>query len=496
MQRHRRHQVGLGQKGGPAACQPGAEGRGGLGAVGMLEAQDQAPAGLVIDESGAGMGEGRGVAQAGPAEQGLGLPGIAGRIGIEGKRRAAAGAQRRSQPGDPPPAGRAQALGPGYGRPAAEAQGRQHRIQRKGARAFQPTGHDRGSRHRPRGERLRCPVVNRAPICGIVERMSEVSQVFDRRAVRRHRERAAAGASAHDFLFREVGERLVERIDEVRRDFPLALELGARDGAVGGLLKGRGGIETLVEADLAPGLLRLLPSAGGNGGRAGLRRVAVAADEEWLPFRRASLDLVLSCLSLHWVNDLPGALIQIRQALKPDGLFLAAMLGGETLSELRQALMEAELEVSGGASPRVSPFADVRDLGQLLQRAGFALPMVDRDEITVTYGTALDLMHDLRGMGETNAVGERLRRFTPRGLLLRAADIYQQRFSAPIAPGDGCRVRATFQVLFLTAWAPGAGQPQALKPGSAAARLAAALGTEEQTAGEKAAPPSGSDRTT
>lgn len=318
--------------------------------------------------------------------------------------------------------------------------------------------------------------------------MSEVSQIFDRRAVRRHRERAAAAAAAYDFLFREVGERLVERLDEVRRSFPLALELGARDGVVGGFLKGRGGVETLVEADLAPALVRMVPRASGNGGRVRPRRLAVAADEEWLPFAPASVDLVLSCLSLHWVNDLPGALLQIRRALKPDGLFLAAMLGGETLSELRQALMEAELELSGGASPRVSPFADVRDLGQLLQRAGYALPVVDRDEITVTYGTALDLMHDLRGMGETNAVGERLRRFTPRRLLLRAADIYQQRFSSPVAPGDGCRVRATFQVLFLTAWAPAASQPRALKPGSAAARLAAALGTDELPAGEKAAP--------
>jgi len=180
-----------------------------------------------------------------------------------------------------------------------------------------------------------------------------------------------------------------------------------------------------------------------------LQGLGVVADEEWLPFASARLDLVLSSLSLHWVNDLPGTLIQIRRALKPDGLFLAAMLGGETLRELRHALLEADLAKEGGASPRVSPFVDVRDAGDLLQRAGFVLPVADSDTLTVTYDDPLRLMRDLRGMGETNATHERRDRFSRRATFSRAADIYRQTFAA----ADG-RVPATFQVIYLTGWTP------------------------------------------
>jgi SAM-dependent methyltransferase len=302
---------------------------------------------------------------------------------------------------------------------------------------------------------------------------SGVMNVFDRHAVRRHRARAAHAPAGHDFLWREVAERLVDRLADTTRRFPTALDLGCHDGTLGRVLgaNGPGGIERLFACDLAPEMVRQAEHLG------------VAADEEALPFAPASFDLILSNLSLHWVNDLPGALIQARMALKPDGLFLASLLGGETLRELRASFLEAEAEIEGGASPRVSPFADVSDGGGLLQRAGFALPVVDRDEISVTYPNALALMRDLRAMGESNAVHARRRGFSRRATLLRAAELYHERFAAP----DG-RVPATFQAIYLTGWAPHEAQPRALRPGSASARLADALGAVERPAGDKATP--------
>jgi SAM-dependent methyltransferase len=207
----------------------------------------------------------------------------------------------------------------------------------------------------------------------------------------------------------------------------------------------------------------------------------VVADEEALPFRDAAFDLVVSALALQFVNDLPGVLVQIRRALKPDGLFLAALLGGETLTELRQSFAAAESDIEGGASPRVAPFADLRDLGALLQRAGFALSVADADRITVRYDSAFALMHDLRRMGATNAIIDRRRTPLKRATLMRAAEIYAQRFS-----DDDRRVRATFEVLWLSGWAPHPSQQQSLKPGTAKARLADALGTREISTGEKA----------
>jgi NADH dehydrogenase [ubiquinone] 1 alpha subcomplex assembly factor 5 len=267
--------------------------------------------------------------------------------------------------------------------------------------------------------------------------MSDDIAPFDRRALRRHRDRAAPGLGAHDFLFADVAERLADRLDDIRRRFPLALDLGSHDGVLARTLNGRGGIERLVQTDLSPAMAL----------RAARYGPAIAADEERLPFRPVSFDAVLSCLSLHWVNDLPGALIQARRALKPDGLFLAAMLGGGTLRELRAALLEAEVGASGGASPRISPFAELSDAAALLQRAGFAMPVADSDTLTVTYETPYALLQDLRGMGEANALAARPRRFTRRGVLAGLAERY-----APEA-GDG-RIAATFQILFLTAWAP------------------------------------------
>jgi SAM-dependent methyltransferase len=293
--------------------------------------------------------------------------------------------------------------------------------------------------------------------------------------VRAHRARAAGAASPA--LFREVAERLGERLEAVRRAFPRALDLGSHAGALARALAGRVGSEVFVHADLAPGFAAAARAAGGG--------AAVVADEEFLPFAPASFDLVASNLGLHWVNDLPGALIQIGRILRPDGLFLAAMLGGRTLAELRETLLAAELEGEGGAGPRVSPFADVQDAGALLLRAGFALPVVDRDTITVAYANALALMRDLRAMGETNAVARRRRGFSRRATLLRAAALYQERF----AGADG-RVRATFDVIYLTGWKPDASQPQPLRPGSATTRLADALKATERDAGDKTPFPS------
>lgn len=300
--------------------------------------------------------------------------------------------------------------------------------------------------------------------------MTDGMDVFDRSLVRLHRDRAVANWSAHDFLFREVAERLAERLDDIRRRFPTALDLGRRGDGLVQALGARAGIETLVHTDLSPAT----PWRGGG--------PTVAADEEALPFRDGTFDLVLSSLALHWVNDLPGALAQIRRALKPDGLFLAALFGSGTLAELRETLMEAELAEEGGASPRVSPFADVPDMGGLLQRAGFALPVVDVDTIRVTFPDTVALMKDLRGMGETNAVKAR-RGFMRRATLGRAAETYRSRY------GDhNGRITATFRVIFVTAWAPAASQPKPLRPGSAAARLADALGTDEVGTGVGTAP--------
>lgn len=304
--------------------------------------------------------------------------------------------------------------------------------------------------------------------------MSEVMNVFDRRLLRRRRDRAAAGLAQHESLFRDIAERVADRLDDVKRNFPRALDLGCHTGTVSRLLGGRGKIEWLVQCDLSPAMAA---AAATNG------RPAVAADEEWLPFAPSSLDLVLSVLSLHWVNDLPGALIQVAKVLKPDGLFLGAMLGGQTLQELRTALMQAELAEEQGASPRVSPFADLRDIGALLQRAGFALPVVDRDIVTLTYPGALELMAELRAMGESNATQARRRSPTRRATLLRAAEIYQEMFGTGQAG-----LPATFEIVYLTAWAPHACQPKALMPGSAGQRLADILGSEEIPAGDKARP--------
>jgi NADH dehydrogenase [ubiquinone] 1 alpha subcomplex assembly factor 5 len=295
---------------------------------------------------------------------------------------------------------------------------------------------------------------------------SDRASVFDRAALRRQRDRTAAHIDAYDFLIREVAGRLLERLCDVRRAFPLALALGCHTGQLGRALRDRTPIGRLVQTDLSPAMARR------SGG------LCLVADEEALPFGAETFDLMLSCFSLHWVNDLPGTLAQVRHALKPDGLFLAAMPGGTTLYELREALMRAELELDGGAGLRVSPFVDVRDAGSLLQRAGLAMPLVDVETITVTYDQPLKLIQELRGMGEANVLAERERRPLRRATLMRAAEIYHELF----ADARG-RVPATFQILMLSAWKPAPTQPQPLRRGSGQVNLAKALGVPVETDG-------------
>jgi SAM-dependent methyltransferase len=293
-------------------------------------------------------------------------------------------------------------------------------------------------------------------------------RLFDRELLRVRRQRAAAGGT-EDFLLRRAADDLAARLQAVTRRFALALDVGTPGEALRRALAAGGQVDRVVACE---------PLAHLRDALAGPR---VAADEEALPFADAKFDLVVSALALHWTNDLPGALAQIRRTLKPDGLFLAVLAGGETLTELRQALGEAEAELDGGVSPRVAPFVEVRTLGALVQRAGFALPVTDLDRVVARYSDLGRLFRDLRGMGATNLLVERRRAPLRRRTLARAAEIYTARFADP----DG-RLRATFDLVSISAWAPDASQQQPLPPGSAKMRLADALGTQEKSAGEKA----------
>jgi SAM-dependent methyltransferase len=298
--------------------------------------------------------------------------------------------------------------------------------------------------------------------------VSSQAPIFDHRLLRVRRMRAAALGSS-TFLLERVAEDLSDRLAAVLRRFERALDLGTPTDALRRVLAASGKVGTIIAAE-APGA--------GAPDCAGL---TIVADEEALPLRDASLDLVVSALALQFVNDLPGTLIQIRRALAPDGLLLAALAGGDTLTELRQSFAAAEAEIEGGISPRVVPFADVRDMGALLQRAGFALPVTDVDRVTARYPSPVALLHDLRRMGAANPLIERSRRPLKRATLTRMVEVYRERFS----DRDG-RVRATFEIVWLSGWAPHASQQKPLAPGSARQRLADALGTRELPAGEKA----------
>ncbi len=299
-----------------------------------------------------------------------------------------------------------------------------------------------------------------------------MQDIFDTRLLRARRARAAAAALGHDFLLRHAIEEIAFRLNGIRRDFAVAADIGAQGGALARALAAVPSVGMIVSCDTVPEMLAQAPMP------------RVLADAAMLPFAHESLDLIVSAFTLHLVNDLPGALVQMRRALRPDGLLLACVLGGDTLHELRASLMQAELEMTGGASPRVAPMADVRDYGALLQRAGFALPVVDADRLVVTYADIFALMRDLRGMGATNMLAERARRPVGRRFFARAGDIYRERF-----PAAGGRIAATYEIITLTGWAPHESQQKPLAPGSAAARLADALGVPEHAAGDKAAFP-------
>ena len=285
--------------------------------------------------------------------------------------------------------------------------------------------------------------------------------IFDRQAVRQHKERAAVSLSSFDFLLREAAEQLADRLTDIRRTFPLALELTAHRSVLRDAIGSGGAIGTILHANMAREMLLDTELLG------------VVADEEFLPFRRQGLDLILSSCGLHWANDLPGVLIQACHALKPDGLLLVNFFGGETLKELRFSLIKAEMETEGGTGPRISPFVDIRDAGTLLQRANFALPVADKESVIVYYESPMKLLRDLRGMGEANAMIGRRKTFSRRSTLFRACEIYIEDY----ADASG-RVPATFELITLTGWAPAKCQPKAATRGSGKVSLAHVLKTD------------------
>lgn len=291
---------------------------------------------------------------------------------------------------------------------------------------------------------------------------SEIA-IFDRNSLRNNRDRAASKLSDHSFLINWSIEDLLDRLRDIKRDFPVSLQIGAKtDPKYDQTLCVENKIDHLINCDLSSKLLQIKNTP------------RVQTDEEFLPFADNSLDMVISPMNLHNVNDLPGALIQINKALKPDGLFIGSMLGGETLYQLRQAMMQAELNIKGGTSPRIAPFADMKQIGALMQRCGFALPVVDSDIVTVSYDNIFKLMHDLRGMGESNMIAARNKSMTSKALIMETAKIYQEQFSEPDA-----RIIASFEIISMIGWAPHASQQQPLKRGSAKNSLAEALQTKE-----------------
>ncbi len=271
--------------------------------------------------------------------------------------------------------------------------------------------------------------------------------VFDPVQRRRARIRALDHFSQDSrFLHDWAARHIHDRLGDIKRTYTSGLKIGVRD-----------------TIDLPCPFVTL-----------DITQSDVIGDEEYLPFAAHSFDLVTSSLSLHTVNDLPGSLIQIRRTLKPDGLFMAAILGGETLYELRHCLQQAEMDITSGLSPRVAPFADKQQMGALMQRAGYSLPVIDSDIVTVTYPTLTKLFHDLRGMGETSMMAARRKTFTSRALFTRAEELYRQNYAEP----DGA-LRASFEIIFLLGWAPHDSQQKPLKPGSAQSRLADVLSTRE-----------------
>ncbi|KAJ7539000.1 hypothetical protein O6H91_11G072200 [Diphasiastrum complanatum] len=303
------------------------------------------------------------------------------------------------------------------------------------------------------------------------DRLDEVGDrnvdIFDRSLKRKHRDRAAWLKGTRDPLLDLVTENLLDRLDDCTHKFPVALNLGGAVDHVKRSIRGRGGIERLITMDMSKDMIKKTLESSSLDGydkfNKNIESLHVIGDEEFLPFKSGSLDLIISCLGLHWVNDLPGAMTQCRMALKPDGLFLASMYGGDTLRELRIACTAAQLEREGGVSPRISPLAQVRDAGNLLTRAGLALPTVDVDEYTVNYPSAFELIEHLRCMGDTNAVLQR-NQIMRRDTALAAAAIYESMFG-----GTDGTVPATFQIIFMAGWSPHESQQKPKRRGSATA---------------------------
>ncbi len=297
-------------------------------------------------------------------------------------------------------------------------------------------------------------------------------RLFDRALLRQRKNRAAHEFTDYDFLHARVADDLLDRVETISRSFDTCLILGG-GGAVGRALaqrpQARAKMGVVIEADLSEKMAGLSGHA------------SVALDEEYLPLKEGSVDLVLSCLSLHWTNDLVGALIQINYALKPDGFFAGAVLGGATLTELRGALTASEEALGREPARRVSPFADTIDMAGLISRAGFTMPVSDIDRVTARYGNAFVLMRDLRKMGETSVLVERSRTPGTKLLFVKAAQAY----ASTHAHDDG-KIPATFEIVNFAGWAPHPDQPKPKRPGSATVRLADALGAKEQSTGDKA----------
>mgnify|MGYP006277041557 CR=1 FL=1 len=293
---------------------------------------------------------------------------------------------------------------------------------------------------------------------------NSVPQIFDDRVLHLKRRRASRHFDEYRFLFDQVSDSLSDRMLDIKREFETGLIFGANrlSARAQERIKKHGKFDNLFQTDF----LDLQPKYGDG--------INLIAQEELLPLGRQKLDFIGSFLSLHTANDLPGALIQIKYALKPDGLFLGCLFGGETLYEMRQVLMESESRVLGGVSPRVMPFADKQQMGALLQRAGFALPVVDSDVLEVTYPDIYALMRDIRGMGETNIVKERSRQNPGKALFEKANDLYKQLYS-----DEQGRLIARFEIIYLIGWAPHESQQKPLRPGSAENSLAHALDTQE-----------------
>lgn len=289
-------------------------------------------------------------------------------------------------------------------------------------------------------------------------------KLFDRARVARNRDRASSNYRDYAFLKGRESTQLLERLGDSTRRFERALDIWAHDGQASEALQSSDLVEQVSAWEPSPAMLQRLSTRGIE---------ATLAKDETLPFEPASFDLVVSVLSLHWMNDLLGVMNQVKTVLKPDGLFLACLFGGGSLKELRTALIEAESEITGGVSPRLSPLPGLQDMAGLMQRAGFALPVADIDHVTVRYAHPMKLLEDLRGMGEQAAFVPRdgqERRPLSRRILARMSDIYAERFSDP----DG-RVRASFEIIWLSGWAPAPGQPKPLKPGSGKFSLADAV---------------------